>query len=180
MYKQIFVAMVFVVLLAGCAGTKELSLYTKSGAPNLPDILPVPKPDLIPWKHDVPRDMSKLVVENSAACKSVPESQHNASFWNRCGIHPPLENSNIYVGFDQANWAIIVEDFAKLREALHLYNLRINEVNAQRRKWRGEADEGTAQTLQDSEKVLDENSQSRQSGGVVDAIKERFGDRATK
>lgn len=175
--------MMAVVLLVttGCAGkTKEIALYTKSGAPNLPDIVPVPKPNLIPWKHDVPRDMSKMVVANTAACKRVPKAQQNASFWNRCGIHPPLENSNIYVGFDQTNWGIVVENFAKLRETLYLYKLRINEVNTQRRKWRGESVEDTKEIIQDSEKVLDDSSESRQPTGIVDTIKKRFSDRKEK
>jgi hypothetical protein len=116
----------------------------------------VPDPELLPWKHDVPRDMSTKVVVDSESCKNVPETARNESFWERCGIHPPLKDSNIFIGFDLDNWNIILEDFAKLRETIYQYKSRITEVNNQRAKWRAKAEASEKDFLDDSKKIREE------------------------
>lgn len=137
---KIILAALSVLTLAACASTSEpqstVRLVQSTTYPFLPDIKPVPEPELVPWNHDVPRDTSKLVVIENEKCTSVPETKRDKAFWRECGINPPLDNSNIFIGFDQDNWNIIIENFAKLRETVYQYKLRIDEVNQQRKEWR--------------------------------------------
>lgn len=140
-YTSVVVVIFCALMLTACASTptepqSTVRLVQSTTYPFLPDIKPVPEPDLVPWSHDVPRDTSKLSVIESEKCTSVPETKRDKTFWRECGINPPLDNSNIFIGFDQDNWNIIIENFAKLRETIYQYKTRIDEVNQQRKEWR--------------------------------------------
>ncbi|KKL76562.1 hypothetical protein LCGC14_2043620, partial [marine sediment metagenome] len=84
-------------------------------------------------------------------CKRVPEADRDNAFWNKCGEHPIVTKSNIFIGFDQTNWNIIIENFAKLREQLFKYQKRIEEVNRQREAWREKAEA-------ERQRLIEENS----------------------
>jgi len=134
------------LFLGACGATLDapsptVTVITKNSYPELPDIQPLPSLNLRAWKHDVPRDMSKIVPKNTTECINVPEEKRNKAYWNKCGEHPILPDSNIYIGFDQFNWNIILENFAKLREQIFKYEQRIKEINKQRQEWRKKAEE---------------------------------------
>ncbi len=147
--KTVIVLVLASFVLAACGGAfngsfdpkTSIRLITITTYPEFPDIEPVSPVNLLPWKHDVPRDMDRLVIKNLTNCKNVPEENQNNSFWRRCGENPVLTNSNIFVGFDQPNWNLIQENFNKLREQNFQYRERIKAVNKQRQEWRKKTEE---------------------------------------
>ncbi len=150
MKKIIFsIAMASVILLGGCQTafdgtfnpTTTVRFVTTTSYPEFPDIQPVAPVNLIAWQHDFPRNMEKVVIKNVSTCIKVPEEKKNAAFWNRCGENPIMTNSNLFVGFDQENWNIILGNFAKLRENIFQHQERINAINRQRQEWRRKAEE---------------------------------------
>lgn len=159
MNKLIIICIISLLTLSGCVSDgnfqpkTNVRLVTTNVYPELPDIEPVEAVNLIPWVADVPRDTSVLSVVSTVACRSVgthedpdhpgvilPDESQSDSWWTRCGEHPILPNSNVYIGFDQQNWNIIQEDFAKLRETIFRYQKRLEEVNNQRQRWREKAE----------------------------------------
>ena len=163
MNKLIMITL-FVLFLAGCASDDgfdpktNVNLINSQSFPELPDIEPVDPPNLIAWQADVPRDTAVLSVKNTTECRSVgtyedpsypgvvlPDMEQTDAWWARCGENPILPNSNIFIGFDQENWNIIQENFAKLRETLFRYKQRIDQVNQQRQEWRDLANESRNQ-----------------------------------
>ena len=138
--------------------------------PEFPNVQPVSPVNLIPWQADIPRDMTKTVVKNVTSCVKVPEDERDNAFWNRCGEHPIITNSNIYMGFDLLNWNIIIENFAKLREQIFKYQKRVEEVNRQREAWRIKAEaERLRVTEEDSGELTEEEQES-----LIDKIKNRI------
>ncbi len=144
---KVLTALAALLLLGACANNtgfnpkSTVRVVTSMSYPEFPNVEPLLPLNVIPWQADVPRDMTKTVVQNLTTCKKVPEEEQDDAFWNRCGEHPIVTNSNIFIGFDQTNWNIIIENFAKLREQLFKYQKRIEEVNRQRESWRVKAEE---------------------------------------
>ncbi len=146
------------VVLSGCASggfqpKSTVKVITTTTYPELPDIEPLPPLGLFKWKHDVPRDMNKVRPKSTMKCMNVPENERNDAYWVACWEHPPLANTNIFVGFDQANWLIIFENFARLRERLLQYEARIEAVNKQRKEWRDLADEERKRVKKEEDKI---------------------------
>ena len=127
--------------------------------PEFPDVVPVDPVRLLPWEHDVPRDMSNLKVKNLSTCIKVPVEKQTRSFWARCGENPILPNSNIFVGFDQSNWNNIVENFERLRENLYQYKQRIIAINKQREEWRRKAEEERKRLLELEKQISEETKE---------------------
>jgi hypothetical protein len=101
-----------VSLLAACGGeTSTLRLVTSVQTQALPDIDYPPDPQLRPVQYDVPRDSSKQA----------------------------LPNSNIFLGFDQANWEAFQENWERIKARDAMWRARIDEVNRQRREAREKA-----------------------------------------
>lgn len=152
--------LIFVLLgafvLGGCAGDgfkSTVKVINTTTYPELPDIEPLPPLGLLKWKHDVPRDMDKVQPKSLMSCINVPENKRNEAYWRRCWEHPPLPNTNIFVGFDQTNWLIIFENFAKLRERLFQYQARLDAVNKQRKEWRDLANKERVRVKAEESKV---------------------------
>lgn len=110
--------------------------------PELPDI-PMPiEPALIAWEYDTPRDLAaKPEPKNTEKCRGIAEKDRDESYWERCGIQPVVEKSNIFYGFDERNWNIMISDFAKLREYVVQLKARIAVANDERQEWRHKAEE---------------------------------------
>jgi len=135
--RYIIVA-VMIFFLTGCATTNQVTpaVTVITEYPNLPPIEIPRMPPLRSFRFDIPRDTSVLTVKNTERCRSVPEEKRNENFWKMCGIHPPLENSNIYLGLDEENFNNLMQNLTILRErAIVLENL-LKEVNRQREEWR--------------------------------------------
>ena len=147
--KTVIILVLASFVIAACSGSfsnsfkpkTSVRLITTTTYPEFPDLSPVSPVNLLPWKHDVPRDMDRLTVKNLSTCINVPEEDQNSSFWRRCGENPILTNSNIFVGFDQQNWNIIQGNFLKLQERIFQYQQRIKAVNKQRQEWRRKSEE---------------------------------------
>lgn len=151
--------------LAACQSTdfvpkSTVQVITRMSYPEFPDIEPISSVNLIPWKHDVPRDMTKTVAKNTTECQKVLDDARNETYWNKCGEHPIITDSNIFVGFDQENWNIILENFAKLREQLFRYQKRIEEVNSQRQQWRKKAEEARQQATEENVDLTTKKAQT--------------------
>ena len=109
--------------------------------PELPDIqLPI-EPELLPWEYELPRDMSRIEAKKTAECERVPDKERDRAYWDRCGEHPVIRDTNILFGLDQRNWNIMLSDFAKLREYILQLKARIDLANESRQEWRRKAEE---------------------------------------
>jgi len=184
---KVLVAFAALFLLSACESTgfnpkSTVRVVTSMSYPEFPNVEPLLPVNIIPWQADVPRDMTKTVAKNLTSCRKVPEEDRDDAYWNKCGEHPIVSNSNIFIGFDQTNWNIIIENFAKLREQLFKYQKRVDEVNRQREAWRVKAE---AERLRLSEENSDapikgvvnasDAPTEEKQGSLVDRIKERFG-----
>jgi hypothetical protein len=147
--SRIALPLTLAALLAGC-GTlapshpepvKTVECVNTMSYPELPEI-PMPlEPGLIPWEYDAPRDMlAKPVPRNSAQCLAVAEKDRDDAYWERCGIQPVLDKSNLLYGFDERNWSIMLSDFAKLREYIVQLKERIAVANDERREYQRKAE----------------------------------------
>jgi len=139
-------------VLVGCGTTPEtpsVRIITATSYPVLPSIEPLPPISLIPWKHDMPRDLNASSVKNTTKCRKVktkinenkpyviePVEEQTDRWWAKCGENPIIPISNIHIGFDIENWNIILENFYKLKERVGQYEHRLLEINNQRKKWR--------------------------------------------
>jgi len=172
---KVLIAFAALLLLGACQQPRfnpqsTVRVVTSMSYPEFPNVEPLLPLNVIPWQADVPRDMTKTVAKNITSCKKVPEDERDDAYWNRCGEHPIVTNSNIFIGFDQTNWNIIIENFAKLREQLFKYQKRIEEVNRQRGAWRVKAEEERLRNVEENSDVAAEE----ESAGVVDKIKKRI------
>lgn len=122
--------------------------------PEFPNVEPLPPLAILPWRHDMPRDTNIVSVKNITECRKVetyspenkphvvlPVEDQSIGWWKRCGENPIFPDSNIFIGFSQTDWNIILENFAKLRERNWQYKQRIIEVNRQREVWREKAEQ---------------------------------------
>lgn len=141
------IAAPLVTLLAACDGMRlkdpevktKVEVVNTSSYPELPDIQLLDPPTLIPWEYDVPRDLSRFEPK-SPECAKTPETQRDEAWDKRCGVNPVI-HSNILYGFDQRNWNILLEDFAKLREYIVQLQARLEIANKSRQEWRAKAQE---------------------------------------
>ncbi len=145
------------VTLIGCGfsskeHTPTIRVINVQSYPELPDIEPVSPANLVPWNHDMPRDLNVLSVKNIKACRKIetrpnelrpyitePVEEQPDEWWDKCGEHPIIPRSNIFIGFDIENWNTILENFYKLKERVWQYEQRILEINKQRQEWREKA-----------------------------------------
>ena len=154
--------------------------------PEFPNIEPLPDVNILPWEADVPRDTSVLSVKNTTECRKVetyipddkphvvlPKEEQDPTWWSKCGEHPILPNSNIYLGFEQDQWNIIVENFAKLKERVWQYKQRIKEVNRQREEWRKKAEEERKRLNQVPDSNVDTKDTSKNNEKDVSETKEK-------
>lgn len=156
------------IALAGCGSTKEhtpsIRVINVQSYPELPDIEPVSPPNLVPWIHDMPRDLNVLSVKNISACRKVetrsneirpyitePVEEQSDAWWQKCGENPIIPLSNIFIGFDIENWNTILENFYKLKEKVWQYEQRILEINKQRQEWREKAKKERLKMNKDAE-----------------------------
>ena len=109
--------------------------------PELPDIQMPMEPTLTAWQYEVPRDLSRLEAKDSERCQRVADKDRDDAYWDRCGIHPVIPDSNVLYGFDQRNWNIMLSNFGKLREYIVELKARIELANETRREWRRKAEE---------------------------------------
>ncbi|MDX8393175.1 MAG: hypothetical protein R8K21_01135 [Mariprofundales bacterium] len=149
-----------IYILSACSTTpRALPLPTRTitetkivqSYPELPELKPVPALNLTSFTWDYPRNMQEWVPKSTSKCLSVPDAQRDNSFWERCGEHPPLANSNIFMGLDDGEFKKFQLNWAKLRARLQQYKARIDEVNRQRAEWRSNA-EAERVKLQDLQK----------------------------
>ena len=158
-------------------------VITSISYPQFPNIEPLPPVAVLPWAHDMPRDTTIVSVKNLTDCRRVkvgkdektgktkykklemfspedkphvilPVEEQTTSWWRKCGENPISPNSNIFIGFSQVEWNIILENFAKLRERNWQYKQRIIEINRQRQEWRDKAD-AERQRLSDANNLKD-------------------------
>lgn len=101
------------------------------GTATYPDLPNIDKPEviLLPVQADIPRDMSKTQVKDIPECKVTPTPPN-------CLENKPLSGTNIFIGFDQANWINWQANFGRLQNAIKERDIRIDEVNRQHDDWR--------------------------------------------
>jgi hypothetical protein len=139
-----YLSLILVMFLIGCGNNQfnpQPSLvYTNTYTlPNLPPIEPVVEPDLESWEHELPRDYSKpMVVKNITHCVNTPIEQRSVAWWQSCGEYPILNDTGIFIGFDQDNWYKVLRNFEKLKFTIQQYKQRIQMVDEQRANWRNE------------------------------------------
>jgi hypothetical protein len=159
--NKILLSVIALFLLSACDTTSRefkplttVRVITTMSYPEFPDIEPLSDTNIIPWIHDMPRDMSILSVKSLTECRKIetyipedkqyvvlPIKEQSDAWWQKCGENPIIPNSNIFIGFTQENWNIILENFAKLKERNWQYKQRIIEINRQREEWRKKAEE---------------------------------------
>lgn len=157
-------------------------VITSMSYPQFPNIEPLPPVAILPWTHDLPRDTTIVSVKNLTDCRRVkvgrdeatgktkykklelfspedkpyvilPVEEQTTSWWRKCGENPILPNSNIFVGFSQIEWNIVIENFAKLRERIWQYRQRMIEVNRQRQEWRDKAEQERLRLTDENKEV---------------------------
>jgi hypothetical protein len=113
--------------------------------PELPPLPNVMRPNIEPWRYDMPRDMkADPVVRNVSACVDVPTEKRDDAFWARCGEQPIITDpnkTNIYIGFDVANFALFERAWAATKSYVEQLEQRIELANEQRAEWVKKAQE---------------------------------------
>lgn len=110
-------------------------IVEKTIYPSLPRI-PYPSSiALIPFEWSWPR-IEDLDVINSKKCKSVDKAKHNTKFWKECGIPKVDLNSNIYIGMDEGNYKIFIQNWDRLLSREKQWRSIVNEINRQRKEFR--------------------------------------------
>jgi len=142
--------------LNGCVSSPTQSLpvrtITKTEIiqeyPEFPNMKPLPPLNLEAFSWEYPRDPTKNVPKSIERCLSVPDSERNNAFWERCGEHPPQIDSNIFMGLSDKDFRTFQLNWTKLRARLKQYRARIKEINRQRTEWRQKAEEERQKYLQ--------------------------------
>lgn len=134
--KTLLIFLLVVFLLPGCQTTTttmtpspSVQIIEKPVFPVLNEYKIPEEPELIPFVVDMPRDTTKRTVKNVTECVSVKEEKRNEEFWKKCGEHPIITDSNIYVGFDLENWNNLQSNFFRLREYINTLKSIIKEIN---------------------------------------------------
>lgn len=132
--KNLVVCLLFA--LSACSNNaieKTLRLVSVTQDTKMPPIEYPPEIELHVIDYDIPRDTSKpRIIRNTTQCIEVPASKQDQAFWKRCGLYPPLSNSNIFLGVDQTNWEYMLENWARIKAREEMWRARIDEVNRQR------------------------------------------------
>lgn len=142
MRRQLLVTLFCALSLAACGGKApepdvKMMVDRQTLYPTVPDISLPPKPDLVPWEMDIPRDTSKPPqVKNQSSCLSVAKEAQDAAFWRRCGEHPPATNSNIFAGMDRSNFDVMTVTLQKINVYVQQLEQRIQQANQMFQGWR--------------------------------------------
>jgi len=138
MNKLIFAVIIATLFLSSC-GEIGKEIVTKTDVvrvyPEMPPLKPLPPLNLQPFSWDYPRDITKKIPKSTKKCLDVPDDKRVGNYWDRCGIHPPLYDSNIYMGLTQMDYGTLQINFGKLKTRILQYEFRIKEVNKQRLEW---------------------------------------------
>lgn len=95
------------------------------------------KPRLQVYSYDLPRQTNvQQLVKNTSACKAVSKASQDVAFWRRCGEFPVDPNSNLFIGFDQANWHKFQSNQREVEAYVQALEERIARVNEQRARER--------------------------------------------
>ncbi|MCB1936131.1 MAG: hypothetical protein KDF59_09330 [Nitrosomonas sp.] len=140
------------VLFSGCTTPSQVPIVKTDVVrvyPDLPDIEPLPPLTLMPFEWDYPRDTTKRVPKSTSKCLETPGQQRDESYWERCSEHPPLGNSNIFMGFSREDFETFLVNNEKIRARLLQYKARIDEINRQRAMWRQKNAETQQKLLSD-------------------------------
>lgn len=133
------------LFMAACSPqSNPLRLVNAFQYPELPPIEPPPDLEALPVIWDIPRDTTQRTVKNTTDCISVAEANRNAAFWARCATHPPISNSNIFIGLSQSNWEALQINLARIEARDRMWRARVDEVNRQREQWRNAANPAPA------------------------------------
>lgn len=111
-------ALIAALCVSACAATVPPSLVkleTSTTYPSLPDIPKPPPLDLQTFQYDMPRD---------SAGKVIPDS-------------------NVFIGFDQANWQIFLENQKKIQARDKMWEDRVDAENKLRAEWRAKNGQGS-------------------------------------
>lgn len=156
-----FLGIAVLIALSGCQSMRvtqsepvaTVRVVQATSYPELPDIQMPIEPELLPWEYEVPRDMSRIEAKKTADCERVPDKERDKAFWDRCGEHPVIRDTNILFGLDQRNWNILLTDLAKLREYIVQLKSRIDLANESRQEWRRKAEEERRKVEDERRKV---------------------------
>lgn len=137
--------------LVGCGGMElppvdrtpitTVEVINTTSYPELPNLPMPPEVRLLPFKTDFPRKRDETTIKNISSCINVPEEQQDDRFWERCGENPIDTKSNIFIGFDQANWNNLQSNLNTLRENNFVLRGIITQANKQRENWRNLAEQ---------------------------------------
>ena len=130
-----------VIILAGaltaCGSAPQKPTVVSNTAviyPSLPDIDKPLAPILRPIKFDYPRDNTKpKEVKDTPECVQQPPI---ANFERVCMQYPILKNSNLYIGMDEQSFKNYFANTEIVNGYGRSLNSRLDEVNAERAKWR--------------------------------------------
>lgn len=114
--RSVGAALTALLWLSACATPVPPSLVkleATTSYPNLPDVPKPPPLDLQEFKYDMPRD---------SAGKIIPDS-------------------NVFIGFDQANWQIFLENQKRIEARDKMWETRVDEENKLRAEWRAKNDQ---------------------------------------
>lgn len=163
MNSRILLSIFVALTLTACVTDNEfkpkvtVGFEVRTNYPELPNMDIPPDVNLIPWRHDLPRDTTReMIVKKLTRCLKVPKEERtksNTQFWAECGEYPIITDTQLHIGFTQENWSIILEDFTRLKLRNYQLRQRLLEVNRQRENWRKKADEQRAK-----DKTRDESS----------------------
>lgn len=109
--RSVGAALIALLWLSACGTTMPTStvrLEATTSYPNLPDIPKPPPLDLQEFKYDMPRDKSGAIIPDS----------------------------NVFIGFDQSNWQIFLENQKRIEARDRMWETRIDEENKLRAEWR--------------------------------------------
>lgn len=145
MLNKLFALALLAGTLGACQTTDQpLRIINQTSYPNQADIVLPPGLELEAITFDIPRDLSQQIIKNTPECLAVEAASRTRTFWEQCGQYKALENTNIYVGLDRANFEKLRNNLRKLQVRDQQYQARIEEVNRQRRDWRRKNGENVA------------------------------------
>lgn len=131
--RYAFIALMTLGLSACGSQPKEKIVPTVVVVPSQKIEYPKPTLSLLPVKLDAPRDTNILVVKPNAnaECAGVTQNTTNAALKARCLEHPiVLDNSNLYRGYDRANWDNVRINEARKDAHIKALTAIIDQINA--------------------------------------------------
>lgn len=103
--------------------------------PELPHVPYPPNIILVPFNWDWPRT-EDLDIKNSKKCKSVLPLKHDKKFWKECGINKVDLTSNLYLGMNETNYRVFIQNWDRLLGREKQWRSIVDEVNRQRIEFR--------------------------------------------